>query len=1281
MLHGKEKQMECVPLFNTADKYQCAWPSSLEISLDDRGGDFRQTWLINSRTWVALPGNSRHWPMDIRVDSRPKVVLGNNDLPRVMLLPGSHVVTGRFAWNSLPEYIQVPRESGLLSLTINDKKLNFPNLDTRGRLWLRQIHKEKRIEDRLKIECFRLIDDAIPPRVSLDVAGAARQVTIGPVYAPNAFTPISLKSPLPARLEKDATIKIQVRPGKYRLHLDLRHSGPLDELGFTPLEKGVWPSQETWSFKARPDLRLVEIFGVPAIDPLQTSMPKAWQNYPAYLMKANTNLKFKEIKRGDPRPAPDQLSLDRTLWLRFDGSGYFIQDKIKGKKNTNWRLEMDPATSLGQVIVDGKEQLITRQKKSDNAGIELRNGQINLVADSIFKGKISPMPATGWDHDFQRVSGRLHLPPGWTLVHASGMDNIPHTWIKKWTLLDFFMVLIFTIALAKLYSKKLAPIAFITMVLIFHEPNAPRYVWLVMLVGFALLKFLPKGRFKNLIKLFQGAAVLAFVAIVIPYSIQALRIGIYPQLAQPWTSMTEYAQKQINKNRSLPRAMDAVQKMAPAAKAPIKAGRAIKEKGERMLFSSMAEPYDSGQRVMQYDPKALTQTGPGMPLWRPFKTINFSWSGPVTRDQQVSFTLVGPKINRVLSFIRVGLIIVLAMGMFGMEFKPGKGVHIRALKSFAPCLALLIICMVHVPTLAQASEIPSNQMLEELEKRLLEKEDCFPNCADISEISVRINALDLKITGLVQAQTDVAIPVPGHEKQWLPTQVSIDNSPAKGLIRKDNRLWLMIPKGRHRINLQGPIRNQNTFQLTFHLKPRRLDVRAEGWSVEGVHADGRFDGQLQFKQKAKQTAREKEVLETGVLPPFARVERTLLLGLVWKIQTRVTRIGPFGAGMVMDIPLIKGESVTTQGIRVQDNRAKINLRSDQRSLTWESFLEPAGEIRLTHIKPCDWTEVWKVDVSPVFHMAYEGIPVIFHKNANLWYPTWYPWPGESVNLTISRPQGIDGQTLTIEKSLLKLAPGQNTTTAQLFLSLKSSQGGHHAIQLVPGARLQEVKIKGKIQPIRQDGTRVVLPIVPGKQEIELKWMDANGISTRFKSPKIDLGLPSANASVDIRLPRNRWPLLVGGDQLVGPAVLFWSVLIIVFIIALGLSRTQWAGLHFFHWFLLCLGMSMSNLGAGILVIGWLIALDFRKKANQMKGGSFNLVQVGIVLLTFLSAAALVFAISNGLLGHPDMNIRGNGSSAGLLRWYHDVSLPVLPQAWVISIPMLAYRIAMLAWAL
>jgi hypothetical protein len=46
-----------------------------------------------------------------------------------------------------------------------------------------------------------------------------------------------------------------------------------------------------------------------------------------------------------------------------------------------------------------------------------------------------------------------------------------------------------------------------------------------------------------------------------------------------------------------------------------------------------------------------------------------------------------------------------------------------------------------------------------------------------------------------------------------------------------------------------------------------------------------------------------------------------------------------------------------------------------------------------------------------------------------------------------------------------------------------------------------------------------------------------------------------------------------------------------------------------------------------------------------------------------------------------MQIEGNDSSSHHLRWYQDRALSSLPSAWIFSLPLLWYRIAMLAWAL
>jgi hypothetical protein len=70
-----------------------------------------------------------------------------------------------------------------------------------------------------------------------------------------------------------------------------------------------------------------------------------------------------------------------------------------------------------------------------------------------------------------------------------------------------------------------------------------------------------------------------------------------------------------------------------------------------------------------------------------------------------------------------------------------------------------------------------------------------------------------------------------------------------------------------------------------------------------------------------------------------------------------------------------------------------------------------------------------------------------------------------------------------------------------------------------------------------------------------------------------------------------------------------------------------------------------------------------------------------VMWTFVALGALVWAVSQGLLGYPDMQITGNGSTSQFLSWFADRSGNELPTAWALSVPLWVYRGLMLLWAL
>jgi hypothetical protein len=249
--------------------------------------------------------------------------------------------------------------------------------------------------------------------------------------------------------------------------------------------------------------------------------------------------------------------------------------------------------------------------------------------------------------------------------------------------------------------------------------------------------------------------------------------------------------------------------------------------------------------------------------------------------------------------------------------------------------------------------------------------------------------------------------------------------------------------------------------------------------------------------------------------------------------------------------------------------------------------------------------------------------------------------------------------------------------------LRSSRGGRHSIALPEESSLKRVSIDGELQPIRLEGRSVGVPIHPGAQTLEIAWRESRGFTDAllYRTPAVDLGVPSVNAQISLKPSVGRWILALGGAGM-KPAVLFWSILVALAALALGLSRLHLTPLRFHEWLLLGIGLTQVPIGAAAVVAVWLLALGWRsERGTAVPGRWFDLLQLVLVALSGAALLALLFSIHRGLLGSPEMQISGNGSTASLLRWYQDRTIATPAQSWLFSVPVLVYRLAMLAWAL
>lgn len=1330
----------------------CTWPSALVLTLADKGGAFRQTWQMDAEEVVSLPGSQKHWPLDVRVDGKATPVVEREDKsPGIALGKGLHRVEGNFRWDNLPEAITAPPRTGIVDLTVRGKHIAVPNVDRSGEVFLSS-ERAAAEDDRIEVIVHRLIDDTVPLtmhlNITLQVSGKSREVLLGKSL-PAGMIPLSLSSPLPTRLEADSRLRLQVRPGSHVINMVARASGPVAMLE-RPRAEGPWrEGSEVWVFRAHTELRNVSIQGVSSVDPAQTRLPASWKTLPAYLVEEGGKFELVLQPRPDNPKALEDLVLHRELWLDFDGSGFSTSDTLSGTVRRATRLSALSSLDLGRVAIRGGDQFITTMADGSAklVGVELRQGPLSLSSDARLARSGSSVPAVGYDEDMHRLDANLHLPPGWRLFHASGVDEVPSTWLRHWTLLELFLVIILTLSAFRLWGPRAGILAFVCFVLTFPEDGAPKWLWCFVLAFEGLSRAFKHVRLKRWLGYVRNGLVIVVGLVALPFAVQQVRGGLYPALRSAESPNAEFMSRSVESPEE--KATDFVAQAPPpvdiapsngASLAGPKPGGAVETdkeadkpmppvaatgappasnlapqksidadgrnndfKGESGKLGqasglgglgggalgswgksapSYAPRQSNGET---YDPTALVQTGQGKPDWT-WTRIPLRYSGPVERTQMMHLYLASPAVNLVLSMARAaGLLLLLwLLRPKKTALDGGPSTPLDPGPVAAAAAAILVACVLFAPKVASADDAPSPQVLEELKGRLTKRPSCLPSCASAARLSVEATPAALTLRFEVHAAARVAVPVLGAGTAFRPSEVTIDGKPAEALARENaGSIWAVVEPGIHQIVLRGPLPTVNDVVIPLELKPHVTETHATGWTLSGLGDDGASDDNLHLTRVEKPSGAlpgEAATLTPTTLPTFLRVERLLRLGLNWRVTTVVSRLSSLDAAAVAEVPLLPGESITTADIRLTAGKVQVNLAPGVASLTWESVLAERSPLVLTGVKDAAISEVWRLDLSNVWNAEPEGIPAVA-TTAGATIPEWRPFPGDRLSLKIERPKGVPGQVFTIDSSALDVSPGLRLTEAKLVLQVRASRGMEHAISLPPEAVLDSVTIAGKAQVLRRDGERVVLPISPGSQTMVLNYHVPQGIGIRYAALWPDLKVPSVNARTTVRVTDARWILFIWGPRL-GPSVLFWSLLVVLLAVAVALGRIKWVPMKTYEWMLLALGLSQIHVVAGALVVGWILLLGFREKKPE--GGGiilFNLRQLGIVVATLIAAGILVVAVHQGLLGHPDMQIQGNGSTSSELHFYEDRIVGAAKAPILFSAPMLVYRLVMLAWAL
>ncbi len=488
----------------------------------------------------------------------------------------------------------------------------------------------------------------------------------------------------------------------------------------------------------------------------------------------------------------------------------------------------------------------------------------------------------------------------------------------------------------------------------------------------------------------------------------------------------------------------------------------------------------------------------------------------------------------------------------------------------------------------------------------------------------------------------------------------------------DQGAWAVVEPGIQTIRMEGSIRgNELLVGFPEGSVPFRRKIDAPGWSREGDDP-----GSVRLTRgagAAKVDSREGDSSEAE-LAPLVAITRVLDLSREWTMTTRIERASGFQGAVALDVPLVAGETVLG-AIAADSGRAKVVLNPGQRELSWNSRLAIGPRVFLRAESTSVWTETWVVESAARWHVVPAGLPRVQAER-----PTWKPLAGETLSVAVEAPKPIGGAMFTIESARMQVDAGQGTSSVELTAKVLAGIGGEVFAKLPEGARVSSASVRGvRVNPVRASDGRYRIAVAPGTSVLEIAWLQ-DGIG-RFvrRAPEVELSAAGTNVVVGLAEPSSGWILATGGPG-VGPAVLWWGVIVSMALIAGILSRIPGQPLGFGSWFLLFLGTSTVGKLTAFPFVVWVVVLLLRSRARPERWSPrvFALAQTGAILLTLLAWGSLLATIPRGLLGRPDMLV---DTPLDGYAWFVDRIYGAFPRPWQFVLPLWLWRLLLLLWCL
>ncbi len=1257
----------CPPLFNDCSKNFCTWPGILDIKIKKNKLIFTQKIRLFKKGAVELPGNINFFPENIFANDKKMPAALMEHTPLIFPGKGDFNIKGEIKYSKIPDYINIPKNTGGIKIKIENKNIEMPYLDQEGRLWFKNysiqgMEKEKK---HTRVEVFRKVKDSIPCEITtlfrIHSSGITRQEKLFTGNIPGKIA--GFKSDLPLKIHNNKYMTVQVKAGSWNVEIKNILPSPPDEIGpfNSPYGKEIIVHQNS------PGIRITRWKNLKSIDPTMTDLPVGWKKYPAYIISKNEKIIIEEIIRGTG-PEKSDLSLEREIWIDFDGKGASIEDKIKGRSNHRTFIGINNNKNFvpGKMKLNGKNQVIALKKNCTGLPVDSGNINITSLMRKISKNNFFP---TGWNQNFSNIKGAINIPPARTLFSVSGADlKGNYTFISKWTLLDLFVLCILALSAFKIWNYKWGIIFFIAAGFIYHKFYLPPYFWLILIAGSAAVSFFKKNPdlkihnvFKTSVFIIYGLIFISILSTGIVFSYKNIRNSFFPQLqkfySRPSINYRNYEQEDFLEAKHMPLEK---QKISSSI---------IKKTRQFPVYKAPVQSL------------GYTQTGQGKPNWR-WQRILFESASL----QGITIRILPPFMTRIIFLLNV-----LCLWLMIFKFFPLKNFGSKKF-SFKNIIPVLLLCFLFQASINQGTAhaaYPSDKMLENYKQRLLSEKEFFYDAAFIKKCIIKAEknndaGINSKIKLIINSVRDCAVSIPDFENTCKIEEILLDGKKQGFALKQGQKVFTFIPTGIHEITIFVKSK-KDRINIKFDPLPAKLSVQTDGIETNGV--DKGFFLQNISLYIPGSDKNIKKMKNSVNLTPFPVITREISLGLEWKIKTSIRRYYSqnIKKRINTEIQLLKNEKILTPGIEVNNNKLTISLDPGKKIFFFESEIPIMEKIKIYFPENSFQKQIWSVESTPLWDYDIRGGKI--YKIENLNKTAFIIQPGGTPVINITKLNPYKGRFLNLESATLVYDLKKTRNSLSIKAEINAGKSLSHKISYEPDVfSCQSLKINGLKNPVIENNGKITIPVSYGRNTVELFFIEKKEQKRSFlpkiiSFPKIDLGIQSSNISQEITYSnRLFWLIACFGPQL-GPAVLFWGYFATIIIFGLILSKIPGSPLKAREWVLLFAGLSIVSPPEIIMVCAFFFILEFKKNKNWDNSKYFNLIQTAIILLLLLSAKTIYNAVSQGLLGIPDMQIKGSGSWAGSLIWYTDRSDSLLPRPFIIKSGLIVWKTIMFAWAI